>query len=334
MTQTAVLSLMVGAAIGLTGCRTNSIGESSIARSTSADDVCPARDMGAPVANMARELPASIAVTPALGTPFGPRAWLAGGADAPAPAEVTPPAGEAPAGEAGGGDLAKKSADPTAPLMTLSINEWYSPGSHQLDEDEEWNTIMLRAVLPFKLGCQQHILRVSQPIYTDTPGGVTGIGDATFFDLLIFKGCGFTYGLGADLSVPWGEDGLSSEKWSGGPAGVLMVPTGKWMFGLLNQNYFSFAGDSDAPGVAQTIFQPIVVLGLGKGRTIGLSELAFVYDWNLEDWTSAPFGLSFAQVVKIGCQATKFSISADYNFIDTYVQPDWTLRFGVSFLFP
>jgi len=78
----------------------------------------------------------------------------------------------------------------------------------------------------------------------------------------------------------------------------------------------------------------LAVLGLGNGRTIGLSELIFAYDWNKSDWVSAPFGLSFAQLVKVGGKPVKFSISADYNFIDTYPGPDWTVRLGVALILP
>ena len=321
----------IGIAGALCGCRSARLSEESVATRPAAATSHVTRSLGRPDA----VVPPSIAIDSDVLARPAARAWLVGGADA-APTGASPQAPEAPpAGEAaGGGDLAKRSADPTEPLMAFGINEWYSPGSHQLDDDDQWNTLMLRAVVPFKTGHLQHVLRVSQPIYTDTPSGKTGVGDDQVFDLLVFKGCGFTYGLGADLTIPWGADGLSSKKWSGGPAGVVMVPKGKWMFGALFQSYFSFAGDDDAPDVAQTIFQPIAVLGIGGGRTIGLSELAFVYDWEREAWTSAPFGLSVAQVTKIGCQPTKFTLSADYNFVDEYVAPDWTIRFGITFLFP
>lgn len=323
------ITLAAGSALG--GCRSTRISSTNADASLSPASTNVAREVGR---SAVLDIPASIAVETGAAWNTAVPAWLVGGADAPAPATIAPATGAPPAADAGGGDLAKRSADPTEPLMAFSINEWYSPGSHQLSDDEEWNTLMLRAVVPFKTGRLSHILRVSQPIYTDTPSTKTGIGDGQFFDLLVFKGCGFTYGLGADLTIPWGADGLSSQKWSGGPAGVVMVPKGKWLFGALFQSYFSFAGESSAPDVAQTILQPIAVVGIGKGRTIGLSELAFVYDWEKDDWTSLPFGLSVAQVMKIGCQATKFTLGADYNFADEYVAPDWTIRFGVQFLFP
>lgn len=327
--QLAVVSL--AAVSALCGCQSTRVSGATAFARPGAASTGPAVELGRPASF---DIPASIAVEPLTAWNTAAPAWLVGGADPAAPVASAPVADAAPAADAGGGDLAKRSADPTEPLMSFGINEWYSPGSHQLSSDEQWNTLMLRAVVPFKTGCVQHVLRVSQPIYTDTPSGKTGIGDDQLFDLLVFKGRGFTYGIGADLTIPWGDDGLTSKKWSGGPAGVVMVPKGKWLFGALFQSYFSFAGEANAPDVAQTIFQPITVLGIGKGRTIGLSELAFVYDWEKNDWTSAPFGLAVAQVVKIGCQATKFTLSADYNFADKYVAPDWTIRFGVTFLFP
>jgi hypothetical protein len=325
-------AVALASALGLAACSTARRVKSPDSPTTRRLALSCDADRDAPDATVPHEIPTTVSVAPPFGLAFAPHALLVGGPDG-APSAATP-SDDAAAAETGGGDLASKSADPTAPLMSFGVNEWYSPSSHQLTGDDDWNTIMLRAVIPFQTGCLQHILRISQPVYTDTPSDSRGIGDNTLFDLLVFKGCGFTYGIGADLTIPWGDDELSSKKWSGGPAAVVMVPTGKWMFGGLVQNYFSFAGDSAAKDVSQSIFQPIAVLGLGGGRTIGLSEFAFVYDWNLKDWTSLPFGLSYAQVVKIGCQPVKFSISADYNFVDKYVAPDWTIRFGVSFLFP
>lgn len=319
----AATSLAAGICLG--ACQGARLSTTPSAASPAGTSNGPTTELGRPAVF---EVPDSIPVAPPSYWNTSASPLLVGGPDPAAPAA------DAPAGDAGGGDLAKRSADPTEPLTAFSILDWYQPGSHQLSDHETWNTVMLRAVIPFKTGGLQHVLRVSQPVYTATPSGYDGVGDNQLFDLLVFKGRGFTYGIGADLTIPWGADGLSSRKWSGGPAGVIMVPKGKWLFGALFQSYFSFAGEGDAPDVAQTIFQPIANLSIGGGRMIGLSELAFVYDWEREAWTSAPFGLSISQVTKISGQPIKFTLSADYNFVDTYVAPDWTVRFGVSFLFP
>lgn len=322
------LALALGAGGVLSACRSTRLSapDAPVPLHASASDV--AAGLGRPEPLQPRELGTAAARAASDDLAFAAPAGTVPGTP-PAPG-ATPPAGDA----GGGGDLAAKSADPTQPLLTYSVNAWYSPSSHGLTSDEDWTTLAFRAVVPFRTGCVQQIARFHQPVLADAPGDVQGVGDLTVFNLAVFKGRGFTWGIGADLTIPWGSEDVTSHRWSAGPAGVIMVPAGKWLFGALMQNYFSFAGGDDGPDVAQTVLQPIVVYALGKGRTVGLSELLFVYDWEKGAWTSAPFGLSFAQIVKVGGQPVKLSLAADYNFIDDYVAPDWTLRLGVALILP
>ena len=232
-------------------------------------------------------------------------------------------------------DLAMESSDPTAPLRAFSLIESYSPDSHVLRGDDSWYRNTLRAVLPFETGTLSHVLRLNQPLLHKAPEGMNeGANDLAVFDLITKTSPGFSYGIGADLSVPWGADGLSERKWSIGPAGAFKLARGRWLFAALLQNYFSVAGDGDAPDVARSIFQPLVVRDLGDGYTLGLAELNFTYDWRRERWIEVPLGLSVTKTTEIGCQAVKFTLTADYNFVSDLPAPDWTFRFAVTFLFP
>jgi hypothetical protein len=244
-----------------------------------------------------------------------------------------PAAGGAAKGEAGGGDLAQKSANPAEPLMNFALIDYYSPEYHDAD-DLQRNQLIFRALIPFKVGCMQHLPRFSLPLVTEGPGDVTGTGDFVVFDLVVFKAGGILWGVGASLMAPTGEVGLSTEKWSVGPAFLMVVVKGKFLWGVLNQNFFSFAGEEDAPDVAQSVVQPFASLNLGCGWALGTSEMTWTYDWELERWTNFPVGVSLSVVKPFQGQPIKYSVSADYNLADDFVVPEMTFTFGITFLFP
>jgi hypothetical protein len=108
----------------------------------------------------------------------------------------------------------------------------------------------------------------------------------------------------------------------------------KLLWGVFNQNLFSFAGDDDREDVDVSILQPIVSYSLPNKWSLGTSEMNVTYDWEKSDWTALPLGVKLAKLVKFGNMPVQFSGAYEYNFADDYVAPKWAVNFTVKFLFP
>jgi len=233
-----------------------------------------------------------------------------------------------------GQSLEQAASDPTASLMSVSVQDIYAGSYHQLD-DESGNTLLLRSSVPFKTGSLAHIARVTLPVVTDSPSGESGLSDLVLFDLIKFEKSWGRWGIGPVLLAPTAtDDAIGAGKWAIGPAVGFVARSDKLMWGLFNQNLFSFAGDSDREDVNVSILQPIVNYSLPDKWSVGTSEMNVTYDWDRDAWTALPLGVKLAKLVKFGKLPVQFAGGYEYNFADDYVAPKWTVNFTVKFLFP
>jgi hypothetical protein len=233
-----------------------------------------------------------------------------------------------------GQSLEQAASDPTASLMSVQVQDIYAGAYHGLD-DQTGNTILLRSAVPFKTGSLEHIARATLPIVTDSPSGESGLSDLVLFDLIVFDKSWGRWGIGPVLLAPTATDeAIGADKWAIGPAIGFVARSNKLMWGLFNQNLFSFAGDSDREDVNVSILQPIVNYSLPDKWSIGTSEMNVTYDWEKDAWTILPLGVKLAKLVKFGKLPVQFAGGYEYNFADDYVAPKWTLNFTVKFLFP
>lgn len=229
--------------------------------------------------------------------------------------------------------LGQAASDPTAPLMNLQFQDSYSP-SVWTTEGGAQNYVQFRAAIPFMLGDQQHILRLTVPAFTETPSGATGISDTVIFDLLTFNQSWGRWGVGAVALLPTGAPGLSAEKWAVGPAIGFTAPRGKLLIGLFNQNLFSFAGDADAPQIGLSTLQPILNWSLGNGWSVGVSEMNVTWDWQKDAWTSLPLGVKLNKLVRPGGQPIQLSVSYEHNFAKDFPVPEDLFSVSAKFLMP
>lgn len=233
-----------------------------------------------------------------------------------------------------GQSLDQAANDPTASLMSFQIQNLYVGDYHLLD-DEHGNTILLRSAVPFKTGSVKHIARGTLPLITSSPSDKSGMGDLVLFDLIVFDESWGRWGMGPVLLAPTAsEEELGSEKWAAGPAVGFVAHNQKLMWGLFNQNLFSFAGDNDRTDVDVSIIQPILHYGLPNKWSVGFSDMSTTYDWEANKWTALPLGLSISKLHKFGFQPVQFSGSYEYNFADDVVSPEWTINFTMKLLFP
>jgi|OpeIllAssembly_1097287.scaffolds.fasta_scaffold79989_2 hypothetical protein len=233
-----------------------------------------------------------------------------------------------------GQSLEQAASDPTASLMSVSVQNIYAGSYHQLD-DESGNTLLLRSSVPFTTGSLAHIARATLPVVTDSPSGESGLSDLVLFDLIKFEKSWGRWGVGPVLLAPTAtEDAIGAGKWAIGPAVGFVARSDKLMWGLFNQNLFSFAGDSDREDVNVSILQPILNYSLPNKWSVGTSEMNVTYDWDRDAWTALPLGVKLAKLVKFGKLPVQFAGGYEYNFADDYVAPKWTVNLSVKFLFP
>jgi len=230
-------------------------------------------------------------------------------------------------------ELAAKATDPTASLMSFQLNDWYTARLH--GSDGSANQIVLRAAIPFTLLEQNHIFRVTQPYATSSPSGATGLVDTGIFDLVTFNQPWGRWGVGIAGTMPTGANGLSTEKWTAGPAlGFVNSSAKTTNWGLFAQSFFSFAGDAQAPDVRLINLQPILGHQLGEGRSISLGNSALVYDLVKSRWSSLMLSANYGQVVSFWGHKWRPNVEAGYDFNNDYGNQRWVLRAGITLLLP
>ncbi len=230
-------------------------------------------------------------------------------------------------------ELAAQATDPTASLMSFQLYDWYTPRYHGLDDSA--NQIVFRAAIPFALGDTNQIFRITQPYVTASPSGATGFTDTTIFDLVVFGAPWGRWGVGVSGTLPTGQDGLTADKWTAGPAlGFVNSSDKQFNWGLFAQTFFSFAGNESAPAVGLINLQPIYSYQLGDGRSLSLGNSAFVYDTHNSRWASLLLGVNYGQVVTFAGHKWRPNVEVDYDFKDDRGNPQWVVRAGIVLLLP
>jgi hypothetical protein len=229
-------------------------------------------------------------------------------------------------------DLSAQATDPTAALMSFQLNDWYTADFHGLDDTA--NQVVFRAVIPFSLGGTQNIFRVTQPYATSSPAG-SGLVDTTVFNLTVFNQPWGRWGLGVSGTVPTGRTGLSTEKWTAGPAaGFVNSSSKQFNWGLFMQTFFSFAGKASAPDVGLINIQPIFSYQLGGGRSLSLGNSALVYDTERSRWASLLLSVNYGQVVTFWGHKWRPNFEVGYDFKDDVGNQQWVIRAGIALLLP
>ena len=230
-------------------------------------------------------------------------------------------------------ELAAKATDPTASLMSFQLNDWYTARLHASDGSA--NQAVLRAAIPFTLLEWNHIFRVTQPYATSSPSGATGLVDTGIFDLVTFNQPWGRWGLGISGTLPTGANGLSTDKWTAGPALGFVDSSAKvYNWGLFAQSFFSFAGDHNAPEVRLVNLQPIFGYRLGEGRSISLGNSALVYDFDKSRWSSLMTSVNYGQVLSFWGQKWRPNAEVGYDFNNDYGNQRWVFRAGITLLVP
>lgn len=245
----------------------------------------------------------------------------------------------AQAADAPDANLRQAAQNPIANLISVPFqnNTTFGVGPY----DRTQNVLNIQPVIPVPLS--DDLLLVTRTIlpFVAQPaaggnGTIWGLGDLnpTFFFVPNTKSH-ITWGLGPTFVLPTAtstETGLG--KWSIGPAGVVVVTSGPWVYGGLVNQIWSFAGDENRPSVSQFLLQPFVNYNLPHGWYLTSSPV-ITANWNAsaDKWT-VPLGGGVGKLFKIGDQPVNTSLQLYWNAVRPDNAGDFTLRFQVQLLFP
>ncbi len=168
-------------------------------------------------------------------------------------------------------------------------------------------------------------------------GTQSGLGDAlqSFF-VTPSKALesGVVWGVGTAFLLPTGTDALTStRKWSAGPTIAVIQEKGPWLYGLVANHIWSFAGSSDSKDVSITYLQPFVSFITPNAWTFTIISEA-TYDWTNRSWT-VPINLIGSKLLKMGSQ--DISIGAGIRYWSTSPETgasDVGMRVMLTWLFP
>lgn len=207
-----------------------------------------------------------------------------------------------------------------------------------------------KPVVPFKFTSSYDlIVRTIAPVYVRTStlradGRLTGsyingwgdLNPTFFISPALYEVV--SWGIGPTLSIPTSTNNknIGTGKWSIGPELAVMAFPGKWVFGVLTYNYWSFAGDANRKAVDQFSFQYYVSYNFNDGWYL-TSKPEIIANWKKpgnQQWT-VPFGLGAGRAFHWGNQPMSLSVAGYYNVVrPTGVGPSWQLQLSYDLLIP
>ena len=129
---------------------------------------------------------------------------------------------------------------------------------------------------------------------------------------------------------------LGQGKWAAGPTAVGLFMNGPWVLGILANNLWSYADESDRPEVNQFLAQPFINYNLPKGWYISISP-AITANWkadNASDQWFVPLGGGVGKVSMIGKLPLNGSLAFYQNVVKPEAGPDWNIRLQIGILLP
>lgn len=239
--------------------------------------------------------------------------------------------------------LAKASQNPVSSLISVPFenNTTFNNGP----EDAVVNILNIKPVVPMSIGENWNLInRLIVPVIyqgerVSGEGSQSGIGDVTYQGFISPAKTGkWIWGLGPQLSMPTGSARLTTDKWSLGPAAVVLTMPGHWVLGALVSNVWSIGGatGSNAPNVNMFSTQYFINYNMAGGWYLTMAP-TITANWEEDDssnrWT-VPFGGGAGRVFKIGKQPVNMKLAGYYNVEKPDNASDWTLQAQITFLFP
>jgi len=171
---------------------------------------------------------------------------------------------------------------------------------------------------------------VSQTFPENQELDATGMSDVSLLDVIVVKQKWGMFGAGPALTIPVMKPApISIRKWAAGFALVAMNTQTKGLqWGVLAQQFFTFAGDSERSNESFMLFQPIFNFMLSKGKFVQVNP---IMNFN---WTNQTYNIPIAiNVGKAFSRSMSALIGPEY-VISGPNENDFTFRFQLNAMIP
>jgi len=245
--------------------------------------------------------------------------------------------------------LSEEVNDPTAMLTQVRLFEFYTPENFR--SRAQTNVAIIQPIVPvarLSLLPVEQIIRLTVKLSTTatSPGGhtVTGLSDIQLYDLFQSQWphldrWKLRWAIGTTFVFPTATDRKNGAgAWQMGPAAALAfagVPN-LWV-GVLIQNPISFAySRTDATPQNAMLFQPGFSYRLGQGWYVKSTDSIWTINWRHKTPTTIPVSLGVGKIWQLDGQMIDTWVSGERMAYEqsTAIQPRWTVRFGLNFIFP
>jgi hypothetical protein len=236
-------------------------------------------------------------------------------------------------------DLAKKTLNPVADLISVPLQYNQDYGIGTVDATKSY--LNIQPVIPVGMNKDWNIIiRTIIPVIDMESAGpglkdTSGLGDTTqsfFFspkqpidEWIVGAGPVFLYPTASQRE-------LGSGKWGIGPTFVVLRQEKGFTYGILANQIWSFAGNSNRQDVNATFLQPFFSYTTKTYTSLTINTES-TYDWENTQWT-VPLNFMVSQLLKIGGQPLNLQLGYRYYAEAPTNGPDWGIRFNLVFLFP
>jgi len=245
------------------------------------------------------------------------------------------------ADETGKGELARKLANPLANLVSVPLQTTWTSGMGPSDESAF--LLKFQPVVPFAITDHWNVIGrmilpvISQPAFRPTIGAASGVGDIEFSAFVSpVTSSAVTFGAGPLISLPsTNAPTLGTQKYSAGPTVAIVARSGRWTYGGLWNQVWSFAGAADRPDVSQMYAQPFVAYTSHQALTVGVN-LEAAANWNASAgarWT-APLNVQASKLLSFGPLPASYSVAFGEFLAKPAGGPSWQIRSTITLLLP
>jgi hypothetical protein len=239
-------------------------------------------------------------------------------------------------------EIAKKTQNPVASLISVPMKLDYDRNIGPVEQGDKYQ-LTVQPVIPFSISTDWNLISrsliplIDQKDLAPGSGTQSGLGDITqqfYFSPKAPTAEGWIWGVGPQILMRTGTDGLTAHKWGLGPDAVVLKQEHGWTYGVLANHTWSVSGSSDAKDISATYVQPFLSF-MTKTYTIFGINSESTYDWKASQW-SIPINLTVTQMLKIGEQLLTVQGGVRY-WVDTPdgIGPEgWGFRLQLTLLFP